>query len=169
MYYLEASALRIGPVIEITISGMLPNSCWEARVSDFYPGGNIVYAIDPGAAQVFIAEELKSGSGFCTLSLVPWVRTVSVPDQGHKKVQIFVNGKQEREVEVTGKGDINASKGDIDQFRVISLTGGLPEHVGCSVIPADAFFPSIYTSVFGPDTFASCQAWMAKNCTAPSK
>lgn len=166
MYNLEASALRVGTNIEITVSGMLPSSCWEARIADFYPGGNIHYVIDPGAAQVFVTEELNSGSGYCTLGLVPWVRTVTVPDQGHAKAQIFINGIMSLEVDVVGRYEIATLESDVHQFRVVSLTGSLPDYVGCSVVLADAIVPAIYTTVFGPDTFASCDAWTKENCSA---
>lgn len=171
MYYLEATALRIGSVIEVTISGSLANSCWEASVKDFYPGGNIVYAIDPGHAQVFISEEVRPGSQFCTLALVPWLRTVAIPDTDHESVQIFINGKKELKVEVQDseiKNNLASEQpSDDGKFRVIALTASVESgYSGCSIILADAFYPAIYSSVFGPDTLENCKAWVSENCSA---
>ena len=57
---------------------------------------------------------------------------------------------------------VKANGGDL--YRVISLTSTLPAHQGCRIIPADHLFPGIYTSAFGPDTYADCQTWVRNNC-----
>ena len=53
MYNLTASAYANDSNVEISISGMLANSCVTASVVDTFPG-SIVYIVDPGEAQVFI-------------------------------------------------------------------------------------------------------------------
>ena len=59
MHDLKAYAVRKTGVIEVSISGMLPDSCHEAVVEDKYPGGKRVYVRDPGVAQVFIKERKR--------------------------------------------------------------------------------------------------------------
>lgn len=167
MYFLEASAIRIGKVVEVTITGMLANSCVEATIEDFYPGGSIVYVRDPGAAQVFIVETLRPGSQYCTFGLVPWARTIAIPDDYHDKVQIIINGDIELVTEIVDAGspeEINQG-----QFKVIALTSSVGgELLGCSAIPEAAVFPAIYSKVFGPDTLEACEAWIAENCKDPT-
>jgi hypothetical protein len=166
MYDVKAFAIRTGKTIEVTISGLLPNSCYQARIEDIYPGGNRVYLVDPGAAQVFIEETLKPGSDICLLQLVPWVGTVGIPDKTHKKVEIYVNNSEVLEIQVL---DIQAgsfsAKSNKKEFIVIARTGS-PEdhHVGCSIIPKDALYPAIYNQVFGPSSYIGCKNWVAANC-----
>lgn len=50
MYDLKAYAVRKDGVIQVTLSGNLANSCHTASIKDKYPGGGIVYVVDPGTA-----------------------------------------------------------------------------------------------------------------------
>lgn len=160
MYDLKAYAVRKNGVIEVTLSGSLANSCYQASIADFYPGGNIVYIQDPGSAQVFIDESLKPGSQICLMMLVPWVAHLKIPDTSHNTVTIFVNGDNVQSVPIVAEAT---------EFRVIALSISQgPKHVGCSIIPADAFYPAIYTSVFGPATKSESEAWLSQNCSRPS-
>lgn len=154
MYNVKVFAVRIGKTIEVTISGSLPDSCHQARVVDFYPGGDRVYAKDPGAAQVFIEESAKPGMGACLMMLVPWVRTISIVDREHDKVEVFINEHEVAEVPVTILGT---------EYIVIALTGTTS---GCSILPKGALYPAIYTQVFGPAAFAECRDWVTTNATA---
>lgn len=154
MYNVKAHAVRVGKAIEVTISGSLPDSCHQARVEDIYPGGRRAYIIDPGAAQVFIEETVRPGSGFCLMRLVPWASTVSIPDPGHEKVEVFVNGHEVVEV---------ATVKPSAKFIVIALTG---TSRGCSVIPEGSMYLAIYSKAFGPDTLDACRAWVGSNCHA---
>jgi hypothetical protein len=92
MYNVKADAVRKKGVVNVKISGDLPNSCYQAKIVDKYPGGNIKYIQDPGSAQVFIKETQKT-TGFCPEALVPWKSQVKIPDYEHKEVSIFINDK----------------------------------------------------------------------------
>jgi hypothetical protein len=152
MHKVSAYAVREGKSIEVTVSGYLPDSCHEAKIQDIYPGGSRTGIIDPGAAQVFIEETVKTGSGVCLIAFVPWAATVVIPDRNHTKVEIFVNNKEALEVGVVGKEG---------RFIVIALTGFM---TGCSIIPKDALYPAIYSRIFGPATYAECESWVVANC-----
>lgn len=152
MHNLTAHAVRNGKTIEVTVSGDLPNSCYTARIKDTYPGGSIVYIVDPGAAQVFVEETTKLGSTRCLMILVPWSETVSIPDKDHSKVEIFVNNHEVLEVPVVEKDS---------EFIVIAVTG---TNNRCSIIPKDAPYLGIYSKVFGPASYQDCEAWVASNC-----
>lgn len=156
MHNITAHAVRTGKTIEVTVTGYLADSCHQAQVSDIYPGGSRVYITDPGAAQVFVEETVKPGSGICLMVLVPWACTVAVSDTQHNKVEVFVNNHEVLEVPVIAKDD---------QFIVIARTGSTPGNsTGCSIIPKDALYPAIYSKMFGPATYAECKTWVAGNC-----
>ena len=158
MYNLTAYAVRKYGVIHVTLSGSLANSCYSASVKDKYPGGNIVYIVDPGTAQIFIEETMKQGSDICLMMLVPWVAHVSIPDTGHNQVNIFINGDSALKVDVNKEPD---------RYRVIALTGSSAAgNVGCSVIPADAEYLAIYSSVYGPASKEECEQWRQSNCNS---
>src|ERR1043165_6257604 len=159
MHKLTAHAVRNGDVIDISISGFLPNSCHMAVIDDFYPGGRRVYAVDPGAAQVFIKEtvikDLDILTTRCLMVLLPWGASISIKDPTHKKVEIFVNETEVLEVPVaTEEGG----------FIVASLVGA-KGNTGCTIFPEDAIIPMIYAKVFGPDTLQNCEKWKGENCT----
>jgi hypothetical protein len=99
MYDLTANAARKGKNIEVTVGGELPDPCYTAKIKDFYPGGSISYVVDPGAAQVFV-EETRDPDRICATVLVPWSASVSIPDEAHTKVEIFVNDRKVLEVPV---------------------------------------------------------------------
>lgn len=156
MYNLNTYAFRKDGVIYVTITGNLPNSCYTAQIIDKYPGGNIVYVNDPGTAQVFIEESLKPGSAECLMVLVPWVSHVKIVDNDHGQITVFVNSEPMKKTEI---GE------EPKDFRVIALTASLDEgYSGCSVIPADAYFLTIYSSVYGPASKAECVKWLGENC-----
>ena len=156
MYDVKAYAVRKDGVISVTITGNLPNSCYEASVVDKYPGGNIVYVVDPGSAQIFIKESTEPGSEICLMYLVPWVGHAKIPDETHDQVTVFINGEPEVIAQV---------QKEPEQYRVIALTASAGDgYQGCSVIPADAFYLAIYSSVFGPATKAECDKWLIENC-----
>ena len=50
---LAVSALRWGEEIHAIVQASLPDG-HSAEVTDIYPGGRIVYANDPGEAQIFV-------------------------------------------------------------------------------------------------------------------
>ncbi len=157
MYDLTAYAVRKNGVIQVALSGSLATSCYTALVKDKYLGGNIVYIVDPGTAQIFIEETMKPGSDICLMMLVPWFSQVSIPDASHNQVNIFINGDSVLKVDVNEEPE---------QYRVIALTASpAGNNVGCSVIPADAPYLAIYSSVYGPASKAECKEWRQVNCT----
>lgn len=158
MHNVTAHAVRHGKSIEVTVSGFLSDSCHQARIVDFYPGGGRIYVRDPDSAQVFIEESVKPGATICLTYLVPWSATIAIPDPLHDKVEVFVNNQEVVEVPVTTQGASSL-------FIVIARTdGAAPRPVGCSIVPKDAVYLAIYHKVFGPDTYAACQAWKAAHC-----
>ncbi len=162
---LRAHAVRSGNSVEVTISGYLPDTCHQAHVADKYPGGNVHYLVDPGAAQVFIDLHGRPGGMRCTINFFPWASTVSIPDRDHEKVEILVNGVEVLEVPISGLSD--------GQFIVCSLTDGIIEPFpggnpgaprGCSILPADMHVPRFLTRRFGPATHEACTNWSAQHC-----
>jgi hypothetical protein len=152
MRNVKAHALRVGKSIEVTISGTLLSSLHTAAIDDVYPGGRVVYVRDPEAAQVFVVETVAPGSDQCALQNVEWSQTTTIVDPLHRRVEVFVNNQERIEVEVAGG----------DSFIVIALTTA--PRSSCSVVPASAVYPAIYSRVFGPDTHANCMAFIAQNC-----
>jgi hypothetical protein len=156
MYDLHAYAIRKNGVIQVALSGQLANSCYTAIIKDIYPGGNIVYIRDPGTAQVFIEETMKPGSEICLMVLVPWFAHVSIPDSSYDKVTIFINNDDPLVINV---------KEEPKDYRVIALTRITTEALtGCSIIPSDAKYPNIYSSVYGPASKEECEQWREMNC-----
>lgn len=156
MNNLKAYAVRKDGAIQVSLLGNLPNSCHAASVRDKYPGGGIVYVTDPGTAQIFVEETARPEAQVCLMMLVPWVAHVTIPDATHSQVTVFVNNSIALKVEV---------KGEAAEYRVIALTGAPDGNTtGCSIIPADAPYLAIYSSVYGPATKSSCESWRTSNC-----
>jgi hypothetical protein len=154
MYELEAYAIRRDGVALVKITGMLADTCHHAAFADKYPGGNLVYVRDPEEAQVFIEETVRPDSGFCVFKLVPWSIEVRIPDDYHELLGVYVNGERALRVPIHAEPDT---------FQVIALVGQ-PRPTGCSVIPADAFFPMIYYRAFGPGSKEECDKWVVEHC-----
>jgi hypothetical protein len=154
-YQLGAHAVRVGNSIEVTVSAVLPSSCYEARIADWYPGGGRVYIQDPGAAQVFVQIAQRAGSNYCPLHIIRWAGSISIADSRHDKVQVFLNEADAVEVPVN----------QADEYVVISLTAGQPpNYMGCQIVPANAVYPAIYSRRYGPATHADCAQWISQHC-----
>lgn len=156
MIDLKAYAVRKDGVIHVDITGYLLTSCYTASIKDKYPGGHIHYFVDPGNAQIFIEEIYRQSAGVCILREFPWVAHVSITDRSHSTVAIYVNDSEQIIVPI---------KDEPKEFRVIAISGfnpGTPNR--CSIIPADAPYPAIYSSYFGPATKAECEAWCKTHC-----
>lgn len=158
MYEVSAHAVRVDSTIEVTVYGYLPDSCHEAHIVDIYPGGNIIYIKDPGFAQVFIRETAKPNSQFCTPKLVPFVATTYIHDTGHEEVEILVNHYSIYKAPILKRGA---------KYIVIQLTGGIVPKGHCSIIP-EGPYSGIYSKVFGPASYDSCQDFIEKECPRPS-
>jgi hypothetical protein len=99
---LAATATRTGDAVSVAVSGNLPDSCHVAGIYDWYPGGQIQYIRDPGAAQVFIAVGKPKDEG-CLEVLRPWKSSINLyPHSHHKTIQIIVNGDKALEVGIAG-------------------------------------------------------------------
>lgn len=160
MYNLTAYAVRENGMIQVTLSGELANSCWSAVIRDQYPGGNIQHVMDPGTAQVFIEETKGAGSDICLMMLMPWAAHAAIPSVVHQQLTVYINGSAVLTVPV---GERLPS-----QFIVIALSASAGRNpTGCSVIPANAMYPAIYSSVFGPASKAECENWARLNCASP--
>ncbi len=155
MYNLKAYAYRKNDVIYITVIGELPNSCYEAQISDKYPSGSIVYVTDPNVAQLFITQNYKPNSEVCTMNLIPWVAHATIIDKVHDEVEVYLNDELKLKIKVEEK----------PQYIVIALTESLNEgYYGCSVVPENSCFLTIYSKVYGPDSKKRCLKWINKNC-----
>ena len=71
MFNLHAVATRQQGRICVFVGGQLPTPCDAAEIIDKYPGGQRVYLVDPGAAQVFISER-RIRTGPCADHVLPW-------------------------------------------------------------------------------------------------
>ncbi|MCG7868227.1 MAG: hypothetical protein JAY74_17915 [Candidatus Thiodiazotropha taylori] len=161
MYRVQTYAVRMEGVIYIAISGVFPNSCYSAVISDKYPGGNIQYVQDPGNAQVFIEESMKPDLDFCLMYEVPWLGRITIPDKIHEEVEIFVNGTLVSKVNVS---EIPSS------FIVIAYTvSDSDAYRGCSIVPEGSPIPMMYSQVFGPGTMSECREWKSVNCGMSEK
>lgn len=158
MHDLQTTAVRVDKRIEVTLAGQLADSCVEASVTGTYPG-NIVHIVDPGEAEVFVTERRDGHGEVCTLALVPWVRTVTIDDQGrYDTLAVHLNGQQVQRVPVSHA---------VDRFAVYALTSSLPGPLrGCSVARDGTPVLAIYSRVFGPDGRAACEAFVTANCRA---
>ncbi|NBC19068.1 MAG: hypothetical protein GVY18_17335 [Bacteroidetes bacterium] len=157
MYDVRAQAIRSEGIIEVTVTGKLPDSCHQAEIADKYPGGNIFYIVDPGEAQVFIKESRVTDAVFCSMVLVPWIGHVNIVDDEHDVVSIYVNERRVLTVDV---------EEEPEEYIVIQPIDG--NGVGCSIIPATNVYIQIYKQVYGPASRDECEQWVAKNCQALS-
>lgn len=154
MHKVSAHAVRKGKTIEVTISGELSDSCHQAVVEDFYPGGTRTYVKDPGVAQVFLTDSVKPGSQMCMMVIVPWSTTVEIPDKEHHSVEIYVNNNEILEVEVK----------DFSKAKFIVIAPIEEDMGGCSIIPEDSFYLAIYKKIYGPASYEDCAKFAASNC-----
>lgn len=154
MYFVTAHAIRYRTTVEVTVAGFLTSSCYEASIKDIYPGGNIMYIKDPGSAQVFIEEKTRPNIHICTMQLVPWIRTVNIPDDYHEQVEIIINNVHVLVVDI--------AKMPI-KFIVVQLTGGIVLKGGFSIIPEGKPYPAIYTQVYGPESYQLCEKWVREH------
>src|SRR4029079_11584956 len=94
MYDLKGRVRKTKGGLFVSLGGLLANSCMEAFVEGTYPG-NVIHIVDPGHAEIYIAERRRPGSELCLEHLVPWYRRLLIPDYEHDTVAFLVNGKQE--------------------------------------------------------------------------
>lgn len=152
MYDLQAYAARQEGSIHITLTGLLPDSCHSAAIKDFYPGGSIVYLQDPGSAEVYIEESRRGDQEIGSMSLVPWIAHLTLPDTDHRQLLILVNDEPTLRIRIHHLPET---------FRVIALNG---TYSACSVIPAEAPYPAVYHSVYGPASQHDCEHWRDVRC-----
>jgi hypothetical protein len=177
MYKVNVMAVRLKEVVEVTVIGVLPSSCHKVEITDHSPGGNMVYALDPGEAQVFIRETGPPDHGLCSLVLVPWAETVRFKDKRHKKISVYsAEGKKLAETTIMNLKDNKGKKEEKpgNKFIVISqVEQPLPDetipYLGCSILPEDAVYPMMYRQVFGPASHQSCQKFVTQHCEKPEE
>ncbi|MCR2835234.1 hypothetical protein [Parerythrobacter lacustris] len=77
LFDLEAYAIkRAGFPLAVCAKAELSNSCYEARIADKFPGGDVEYSADPAVAQVII--EVVRYDRLCFQSVVPWAEAVMI-------------------------------------------------------------------------------------------
>lgn len=92
----EATATRKNGIIEVSMSGILPTVCDEAKIVDIYPGGDIMYFVDPGTAEVFVSIDYKDEfKGYYCIQMEGglFMLSTKIHDSGHNEVNIFVNNE----------------------------------------------------------------------------
>lgn len=174
-FNLAASAFRIPGTITATVYATLPDGCHDAEITDIYPGGNIQYVVDPGAAQVFVLFTRRDGP--CTEMIRDWEGSREIPDDCHDKLEVIAEFEGSRFEITVPVVEFKLAQGrDIDpgfnpqhfacQFIVIALVAEGHENypIGCRVVHEDASYPKIYGRVFGPASRADCEAWRAEHC-----
>jgi hypothetical protein len=174
-FNLAASAFRFGGTITATVYAVLPDGCHDAEITDIYPGGSIVYVVDPGAAQVFVRFTRRDGP--CPQVIREWQDSREIKDDSHDKLEVVAEF-EDREFRITVPvTEFRLAQGaDIDpgfnrgasegRFIVIALVaeGHEDRPIGCQIVPEDAVFPMIYRRVFGPASRTECQAWKRERC-----
>jgi len=149
MYNLHAIATRHYGRITVTLGAELATTCDAAEVIDWYPGGDRVYLVDPGTAQVFISETKRPGP--CGEVIMPWNRTVEIFDADHTKVEIFVNEQKRLTVPVQ---DV---KHEYNVYKLLSITENI-----YMIAPDGQIVPAIYVKVFGPASYQACVDYVNK-------
>jgi uncharacterized protein YbdZ (MbtH family) len=129
--------------ITVFVGAELVTTCDSVEIIDKYPGGHRQYVVDPGAAQVFIAE--KQLPGPCGEILFPWNTQVDTFDKVHDKVEIFVNEQKRLTIPV------HESNQQYDVYQV--LIEPLDKYL---IIPEGQIVPMIYRKVFGPASYEAC-------------
>lgn len=152
----HAMAIRKDGKIEVTVLGNLPDTCFRAKITKYYPG-NIKYIIDPGEAQVWISEYTELDHQFCLQILVPWVGFITLEDEVHNTVGLYVNEKKDRDIKVVS----------VEEYSVYQLTGGIypPNSVKnlCYIFPDFGKERHPFTRVFGPDNYKACLEWVMQD------
>ncbi len=162
MYDLKGRARQTKAGLYVRLGALLANSCMEAKVQDTYPG-TIIHIVDPGYAEIHIAERRRPGSQICLERLVPWYEQVLLPDFDHSRVAVLVNGKQELMLR-TEEGALPL---DGDKSWVVTAFVGSPQDGPfheCATHREDDIVLAIYKRVFGPETREACDAFRGKNC-----
>lgn len=182
MFDFNAIAFRFNGSVTVTMIGNLPDTCCEASVEDFYPGGNRRYTKDPGRAEIFL-RETRNPNPFCLQVLVPWQANVTLIDDEHDTVCIFLNGHLVKTLSIRNVPDPSIfwnsdTEASLDRTLFLALDSPSVEvgeqfvviqrieGDGCKVIPAFVLYPQIYRQAFGPSSRSDCQAWMAANCAS---
>jgi hypothetical protein len=162
MIDLKVSARRIGKLVSVEITGLLPNPCWKAEISMWYPGDGIVYVRDPEEAQVFIKEYVDFSMGnpvLCPQVVFPWCGNINIYDDYHKKLSVYVNQELKVTVEIQ---DLREKK---EQYIVIAPVWDMQEpHRYCAIVPENSVYPMIYTQVTDPMTKEECEAFIKTKC-----
>ncbi len=97
LFDLEAYAVkRAGFPLAVCAKAELSNSCYEARIADKFPGGDVEHASDPGVAQVII--EVVRYDRLCFQSAVPWSEAVMIWNaEGYGAVDLILRFTRENE------------------------------------------------------------------------
>lgn len=164
MIDLKVSARRIGKLVSVEITGLLPNPCWKAEISMWYPGDGIVYLKDPEEAQVFIKEYVDVNMGnpaLCPQVVFPWWGKINIVDDYHDKLSVYINQQIEDTIE------IKTLEPKQEQYIVISPVWEVKviPYQNCAIIPADSVYPMIYTEVTDPMTRNECVNFVKAKCS----
>lgn len=183
MFDLEVFALKFGDNDPfVVLSAELPDPCYSACVTGFYPGGNLEFVEDPGHAVIHL--QYRESGDPCADVITPWSTQVVIPGGGvYDKVLV-----QETNVLADGTSTVATSTHPIveltdcfpdpaqDDARLARAQSTIPTHEyivialtvaptqGCRTIRADMFYPGIYSRVFGPASQKECEAYIADNC-----
>lgn len=173
-FNLSVSAVRLGGSVFATVHATLPDGCHDAAVTDIYPGGNIVYVVDPGEAQIFV--RFTRGPGPCAEVVREWEAHRDIPDTSHDQIAAIAEFEGETFSVCAPIQPFRLAPGvDVDpgfnpaaagDFIVIALVGSndTERPFGCRVVREGTIYPMNYRPVFGPAPRPECEAWRAANC-----
>ena len=173
-FNLSVSGVRFGNVVIARVHATLPDGCHAAEVTDIYPGGNIIYVVDPGEARIFV--HFTRHPGPCTEMIREWEGVREIPDTHHDELAAIAEFEGETFSVRTRIQDFELAPGaDVDpgfnraaagRFIVIALiaSNDTDRPLGCRVVSEHATYPMNYTRVFGPAARAICEAWRTANC-----
>lgn len=121
MKRLEGCAWQDAHGTHVQLAGLIAKNSGHAAIVDIYPKGRIIYAGDPGCAEVFIEEWLDKGPTNIE-HVVPWQGSVLIPcvdvGQEYSRVKIYVNGNEELDIAI---GFVGEGSAEILPWKAIAL------------------------------------------------
>jgi hypothetical protein len=144
----------------VEITGLLPNPCWKAEISMWYPGDGIVYLKDPEEAQVFIKEYVDVNMGnpaLCPQVVFPWWGKINIVDDYHDKLSVYINQQIEDTVEIQ---ELKAKQEKYVVIKPVWDKQAPPRY--CAMVPENSVYPMIYTEVTNPMTKDECENHIKK-------
>jgi hypothetical protein len=86
----------------------------------------------------------------------------------HKRVVVYVNNKRKLSIPVVGAAAYKkrSAAGGKNWIVAAHFYSKKPPYVGCETRLKSSPLPKLLYKVYGPNTFAACEAFRRKNCKA---